>query len=331
MAVCRNVVLAIAAAATVACGSHASLLPTAPPFTGPDAARAYLNELVDLMQANSYKRQQIDWAPFRASVLEAGSGATTIAATAPGILRALTLLSDSHSRYVPITPGASTIGFSTKTCRASGAAQPAVPADIGYVKVTAFSGTGAAITAFADSIQAQIQQADRDDLAGWIVDLRGNGGGNMWPMIAGLGPILGEGIVGNFVYPDGTSIKWTIVGSQSRAGGFFAATTSNGYTLRRPAPRVAVLVDNGVASSGEATMIAFRGRQNARSFGVPTCGLSTSVSTYQMSDSASLLLADSLMADRNGVAFGDQLQPDEVIDDVVTAAVTRAIAWLRER
>jgi len=39
--------------------------------------------------------------------------------------------------------------------------------------------------------------ADRDDLIGWIVDLRGNGGGNMWPMLAGVGPVLGEGVVGS--------------------------------------------------------------------------------------------------------------------------------------
>jgi carboxyl-terminal processing protease len=47
------------------------------------------------------------------------------------------------------------------------------------------------------------------------------------------------------------------------------------YKLVVPSPRVAVLTDTGVASSGEA--IAFRGRPNTRSFGTPTCGLSTDV------------------------------------------------------
>ena len=42
--------------------------------------------------------------------------------------------------------------------------------------------------------------ADRPGLIGWIVDLRTDGGGNMWPMMAGLGPILGEGIMGWIVY-----------------------------------------------------------------------------------------------------------------------------------
>ena len=40
------------------------------------------------------------------------------------------------------------------------------------------------------------------------------------------------------------------------------------YRLRRDRPQVAVLTDNGIASSGEATLIAFRERPDTRSFGV---------------------------------------------------------------
>ena len=62
--------------------------------------------------------------------------------------------------------------------------------------------------AFADAIQAAIRQADRAELAGWIVDLRGNTGGNMWPMLAGFGPVLGEGTAGFFIDPDGVGVPW---------------------------------------------------------------------------------------------------------------------------
>ena len=55
------------------------------------------------------------------------------------------------------------------------------------------------------------------------------------------------------------------------------------YRLRRDRPRVAVLTDGGVASSGEATVIAFRGRPDSRSFGAPTCGVSTAIENYAMS------------------------------------------------
>ena len=50
-------------------------------------------------------------------------------------------------------------------------------------------------------------------------------------------------------------------------------TVSPPYVLRRQQPRVAVLSNVGIASSGEATLIAFRQRANTRSFGQPTCGL----------------------------------------------------------
>jgi hypothetical protein len=87
------------------------------------------------------------------------------------------------------------------------------------------SGSGATAVAFADGIQNPIMAADRDDLAGWTVDLRGNGGGNLWPMLAGVGPVLGEGIVGYFVDPQGVESIWEYRNSVSFNRGFSSATS----------------------------------------------------------------------------------------------------------
>ena len=113
---------------------------------------------------------------------------------------------------------------------------------------------------YARQIQDAIAAADRDGLIGWIVDLRSNGGGNMWPMIAGLGPILGEGPLGYFIGPTGTETLWEYRNGASTSGGTTISTVSPPYVLKRQQPRVAVLSDVGVASSGEATLIAFRQR-----------------------------------------------------------------------
>jgi hypothetical protein len=328
---CWGVALVWASVAHAGCGGSAPASPSTP-ITGAALATAYLNEVVNLLQTNSYKRRDLDWSEIRAAALDAGQGAATVAGASPGIRKALQLVDDSHSRWVAAPPSTTVVGYSSKTCRASGAAPPVLPADIGYVRVTAFSGTGTAITAFADSIQTAIRDADRDGLAGWVVDLRGNGGGNMWPMLAGLSPLLttpGTSIVGYFIDPDGMRINWQVADGVSRAGGNVAARASASYTLRQPSPLVAVLVDNGVASSGEATFIAFRERPGTRSFGVATCGLSTAVASFSMSDGASLLIAVSLMADRNGHAFGGPVPPDELVSDPVDEAVARAVAWLR--
>jgi carboxyl-terminal processing protease len=102
------------------------------------------------------------------------------------------------------------------------------------------------------------------------------------------------------------------------------------YTLEHAPLRVAVLLDQRVASSGEATAIAFHGRPDTRFFGIPTCGLSTSNSMFVLSDGSSLNLSVALMADRNLVEFGEEFHPDEVIADH-EAAVARAMEWLRSR
>lgn len=68
---------------------------------------------------------------------------------------------------------------------------------------------------------------NRDDPAGWIVDLCGNGGGNMWPIIAGVGSVLGDDLLGFFISPTGRTTR-----RELRDGGSFRGTpSSTGSTI----------------------------------------------------------------------------------------------------
>jgi C-terminal processing protease CtpA/Prc len=183
---------------------------------------------------------------------------------------------------------------------------------------------------FADSVQQQIRNVDTPSLMGWIVDVRGNGGGNMWPMVAGVGPVLGDGIAGYFVPPSGSATPWSYSAGAALNGGSSIAQTTTVYELIRRAPRVAVLTDNLVASSGEAVVISFRARPNTRSFGGATCGLSTANTTFRLSDGAMLYLTTALMADRTRTTYGDSVAPDETVSGDAEV-VQRAIAWLRSQ
>lgn len=313
-----------------ACGSSAA--PTAPtPAAVPPAgisatARTHLTEVLDLMQQNSIKRLTVDWSSLRTRVEQQAASAQTVADLYPAIRLALSLVGDGHSSYRSADSG-TTLFVANRTCTPSGRPMPPLPAAIGYVYVGAFSGSGTQATEFANGIQASIAGADRDDLAGWIVDLRSNGGGNMWPMIAGLGPILGEGLLGYFIDPVGVEARWEYRGGAALSGGAPAATVTEPYRLRRERPRVAVLSDNAIASSGEATLIAFRQRPDTRSFGVASCGLSTANRGFPLSNGANLNLTVSTMADRTRRPYGDQVPPDETVADSAQA-VQRAIAWL---
>lgn len=260
--------------------------------------------------------------------MNAAPSPQTIAETYPAIPVALGLLNDHHS-YFQKADGASIYNPNPLgACGDPAVTSPQVPSDIGYVRVGTFSGSGAAAVDFAVSIQQQIAARDNAALVGWIVDLRGNGGGNMWPMVAGLGPILGDGTAGAFIDPDGVVTYWAYSNGASTSGGFAYAVVPNAYTLQKPSPRVAVLTDCRAASSGEASIISFRGRTNTRSFGTPSRGLSTANAGFPMSDGAILILTTATMADRNLVRYGGPVVPDEVTGDAAST-VERAVAWLR--
>ena len=314
-----------------ACGGATTATPPAAPSPvgASTAATNYLNEVTGIMQVNSINRGQIDWVDFKARVSAKAQGAQTITDTYPAISLALGLLNDHHSFFV--TPSNGSVGNpSGASCGGPSVSAPAMPADIGYVRVGAFSGTDtAAARAFADSIQKQIRDADSDALGGWVVDVRGNLGGNMWPMVAGVGPVLGDGIAGYFVYPSPASaVAWSYAAGSSSSGGQVAAQTTTVYELKRRAPKVGVLTDGLVASSGEAVVVSFRARPNTRSFGTATCGLSTSNQTFRLSDGAMLYLTTAVMADRNRTAYGQSIVPDEIVTGDAEV-VQRAIAWIR--
>jgi hypothetical protein len=90
----------------------------------------------------------------------------------------------------------------------------------------------------------------------------------MWPMIAGIGPVLGMGTFRYFIDPVGGMERMLEYcdGASINAGAVVVQVTAP-YRLRREQPRVAVLSNNGIASSGEATLVAFRQRPDTRSFG----------------------------------------------------------------
>jgi carboxyl-terminal processing protease len=286
-------------------------------------ARAYLGELLDIMQSHSINRLTIDWDDFRAKVFARAAGAKSIEDTRPAITEALRLLGDRHSMYFSKAETKISLASSSTAYESI-----KVPSTVGYVRVSGFLGGSAEATAFSDRIQQTIKSADSQGATGWIVDLRGNVGGNMWPMITGLAPLLGDGTLGYFIDPMGVKKVWELWDGVAYLDGQVVAQNKETYHIQNEASRVAVLTDAVTGSSGEAVTIAFRGRSGTRSFGTPTYGVSTANKGFDLSDGAMLYLTVSVMADRTGTPYGGPVVPDEVISDPDTV-VERAMEWLK--
>jgi C-terminal processing protease CtpA/Prc len=195
--------------------------------------------------------------------------------------------------------------------------------------------------AFATKIRENIHELAADKPIGWIVDLRGNAGGNMWPMLAGVGPLLAGSAVGSFYNSEGTTEIWYYengkagVREPNKEFQPIAGSTHEPLVIAG-LPPVAVLIDKETASSGENIAIAFRGRENTKFFGEPTYGLSTANQQFNLPDGAAIFLTTAIDADRTGKRYESGITPDyfvkasEELDPSKDPVVQRAIKWLRK-
>lgn len=330
------------------------------------AAKAYLEQALDLMQENALHQKEIDWKKVREESLSRAASAQTTEDTYPAIAYALSQLKESHSflqlpdnmpakektemygqmrkvlgrhaperKPSPFSPSKDIIGhidhFKDKSF-----AHVVVP--LCGAKYAEWEKNAPDFQQFADKLHATVVELAAQNPAGWIVDLRGNGGGNMWPMLAGIGAVLGEADLGAFISPDGKRIPWHYKEGQAGTLGSISARITQPPFVLPGTPPVAVLFDRSTASSGEAVAISFAGRPRERSFGEHTAGYSTSNGRYPLPDGAALFLCNGIEADRTGKVYPDGVDPDVAIEEPETrpaedqdAGLRAAEAWLMQQ
>jgi carboxyl-terminal processing protease len=318
--------------------------PTSPTKITPDAA-AFLDNALDVMRQHALHGQSVDWTEVRTEAFKRAGGAFNPIDTYPAIYWALVQLGDpgSHLRLPPgLYPDQiALLQQAERDALNSGPAaareQTSIPTpftsrrlpeghivtvqgkNFGYVVLPRCSAKdNDGLLLYAADVRRILTDLSAQSPKGWIVDLRGNTGGNMWPMLAGIGPILGDGSVGSFVANDG-NVSWFYqdgkTGTRNPAGlETVSLTLQEEPVLQTPsvAP-VAVLVDSSTASSAEAITIAFHGRPASRSFGSRTAGKSTAVQPFKLDDGAELYLTTAIDADRSGKAYPDGFTPDQVV------------------
>jgi C-terminal processing protease CtpA/Prc len=293
----------------------------------PEAQRE-LDAAFAMVRRGSMWRDTVTWSKVEPEVRAIAAGSETASDTYPAIRELLARLGDHHS-FLMKPQGAAAF-------RTGGAQNPRpavrVQTDgVGYISVPAYSGVEktaaeAYVRAVHDSLAGAA--ANGAGTCRWILDLRTNGGGNMWPMLAGLRPFLGEAGLGSFVTAEGSAPLWHARDMIDLPPG--------AALLPLESANVAVLTGPRTASSGEAVTISFIGRPRTRSFGLPTAGLSTANSTLTLPDGAMILLTTSVEADRNGKRYGEKITPDEMIPATPAGVagdpqLDRAIAWLRSQ
>ncbi|HJZ76591.1 MAG TPA: S41 family peptidase [Vicinamibacterales bacterium] len=285
-------------------------------------AKDVLDAALSITKKHSLRRNDVPWDVVEPKVRALAAGAEKSADVYPAIRYLLAQLGDHHSFLMP---PAQTSQFRTGGAQNPGPEVRALPERAGYVSVPGYSGAEpGAMRAYATRMHEALGGTIASVSCGWVVDLRKDTGGNMWPMLAGLKPFLGTVGLGTFESAEGSSAPWI---------------AGQGVDIEPP-PALAVLESSWVAvltgprtaSSGEAVAIAFRGRPRTRSFGQPTAGLSTANGTFPLPDGAMILLTTAVDADRTGRRYGDKIAPDEPVDAAGTddTTLSAALQWLKQ-
>jgi carboxyl-terminal processing protease len=289
----------------------------------------YLDRFQLLIKQHALCADSIDWGRLRREVTEQSRGLATVEDCRPvldHILRTLRNAGDKHSRFLPKESA-------TRWTSSSYSAPPAesryLENGIGYLKIPAFSSLDtAAGRAFSQGIRRQLEALrTQHDVTGWVVDLRQNTGGNMYPMINGLQALLGTGTYGYFITPHNKKG----VRLRSRGG---TGPGQRAVIAAKTQQRVAVLIGAQTASSGEMVAIALKGLPHAKLFGQPSAGYTTTNATYKLTDGAYLFLAAGYMADKNRHKYLPNIAPDVMVEssplDAQDKTMEAARRWLLE-
>ena len=203
-----------------------------------------------------------------------------------------------------------------------------LPDHVGYVHIYAFIGNDKVIKEYETHLRAEMAKLQKQGACRYIVDLRGNEGGNMWPMLNGVVSLLGDPPFGFFEPGADPGEVWTVKSGEVQAVDTADIDRIPAYSSARKNPPVAILVDRHTSSSGEFTAMALEGREGTRFFGQPTAGYVTGNDVFPLPDGAQIALTTSGSQDRLHRKYRDRIVPDTATAPG-PATDAAALDWLR--
>lgn len=332
-----------------------------------ETASSYIDSVVNIMRRDALHRNRLDFDAIRDSIRTRAAGAKTVEDTHPAIRESTSLLDDHHSYFVTAkevreqfglseadieqgksgkTPSLEESKLDSLSRTLNYAESYLLDAQYGYIKVPSFENLyEQGMRMFADSLQRSIRKMDTERLRGWIVDLRDNDGGNMVPMISGLGPLL-DGDNRFFTVDEAGTPHESAFYSE---GGFYIVASDEkredpilqsdiSYILKKPGLPIAILTSPKTASSAEAVTAIFADQPNVAIIGSKTNGLTSTNSFNFLPDNSVLNLTIGYYANRNKEIYRQGIEPDIKIETVndrdmvldFDNTVSRAVKWINE-
>ena len=277
-------------------------------FENQRTPRGYVKHCVRLLDSQALYADTPAWEDKKAEVLAAAKDFASLDEARAAIQEAAKVAGGKHSSLAEPVRDTSTF-------------EELVPEvallenQLVYIKLPAHSGVKVSDSLYIHTVLDFLRE--QLDAPGVIVDLRRNHGGNLYPMIAAVSPLLPDGVILSFKSRKGTSpvtLDYVLRSQGLAPAGKFADSVP-----------VAILTDEWTASSGEATLLCFRGLDNVRTFGVPTAGYASGNVPYPLLDGYRLVITTSCDKARTDEVFCD----DPIAPDVQTESpLEDAVSWI---
>jgi carboxyl-terminal processing protease len=323
----------------------AALLPAAAPFQGASPANAaaaamspeaksYLDEAIALFRENHINASKMDWPALTQKAYAAAAGAKTTADTYPAIRLIIEALGEKHTLFVDPEHARA-----TRSGKSSGNAKPPplmlpeamrLANGVGLVRLYRMQGPPEWEKQYSTTGKAKVAALKREGVCKFVLDLRDDWGGSMYPMIDAVSGLLKDGVLGRFVHSDGTAKPWVLKNGTSTLLDAAPHRPIKDLSRAGEALPVAVLIGAQTSSAGEFTAMSFEGRPNTRFFGAPSGGYITANLPMPLPDGAVVAMSIGWGEDRSGKKYVGRIEPDEVTGEG-GAAMDAALKWLAAR
>ncbi len=320
---------------------------------GQSPMKSLLDSVIWKVRETSLYSSKIDWDALQSKVYIEAENATSLSELKPAFEMLLNGMKDFHGRILNANTYAPIAYFTDYEHLNHPDQRPRdpivqtalnnpelkfeyelLPEAVGYLKITGISPM-ADVEKEALKIREAIEILSKKKIDKWIIDLRYNSGGNMNPMMAGLAPLIGDGIVGKLIKLNGdTLFNWEIKEGNFTYGGYEARLTLPNNITFKNSPKIAVLTSRYTVSSGELVATSLKGRPNTKFFGEATGSFTTNNGWGIINNEVILCISTGLYCDRNGNAYPVNIPVDVEAPFVMDAeaakdeCIQKAVEWL---
>lgn len=294
-------------------------------------AATELRAAIDILKTYHMNRDKLDWPAVEARASADIKDKPSAADAYPAIRDIIKQLGEKHTSLAPAE-----YAKATRTGTKVGNTEPppfsapeawALRDSAILLRVPGFQGPETDDRSYVITARRALKQYKDRGICRFVIDLRGNWGGNMYPMLNALRSFLGQAPYGYWIVGPDKRFAWNIPDWPIENGAAAA------YEIAAPdlsRARIAILLDRYTASAGEFTAMALQGLPHMRSFGSETAGYLTANEPKLLPDGAEIFVSTSWGTDRLGHSYRETLVPDSKTAGG-QPTVDAALTWLKSQ